>query len=140
MAAGMPGTTSNGHAVFVEEQRFLAAAIEDERVAPLEARDDAAFAGLLHQQVADGLLRHRAGRGRADVDPLGMRGRLCQQPLVDEVVVDDDVGHRQARQAAHGDQPGITWPGADQIDLAACHRRDHTTITYVNHGDTEEHE
>ena len=89
---GNPRDDLEGHAVFVKEQRLFAAAIEDEGVAPLQPRDDAAFAGLLDQQVADSLLSHRRRRGRADIDPFGVRRRLRDQPFVDEVVVDDDVG------------------------------------------------
>ena len=46
MPAGMPGTTSKRHALFVQIERFLAAAIEDERIAPLQPRDDEPFARL----------------------------------------------------------------------------------------------
>ena len=45
-----------GHALLVQEQRFLAAAIEDERIAPLEPRDELAFAGLFRDQEVDGVL------------------------------------------------------------------------------------
>ena len=50
------------HAVLVQEQRFLAAAIEDERIAPLEARDDLSFARFLDEQVVDGFLIERLRR------------------------------------------------------------------------------
>jgi hypothetical protein len=63
----------------VQEQRLFAAAIEDERVAPLQARDGLAFARLLGEQVIDRFLRHRLGRRGADVDELGARPRMHQQ-------------------------------------------------------------
>ena len=55
----------------MQEQRFLAAAVEDVRVAPLEPRDDLALAGFLGNQVADGFLRGRGGRRGAQVDAFG---------------------------------------------------------------------
>ena len=120
---GNPGNDLERDAVFVKKQRLFATSIEHEGVAPLQPCDHAAFAGLLDQQVADSLLGHRARCGRADVDPFGVRRRLRDQAFVDEVVVDDDIGQGQARQSAHGDQSRITGPCADQIDLAARHRR-----------------
>ena len=68
-----PGTTSNGMPLLVQEQRFLAAAVEHERVAPLQAHDRLALAGLLGEQQADGVLLERLRRRRADVDALGVR-------------------------------------------------------------------
>ena len=59
------GKTGNhaGHdlerdAVLVEEQGFLAPAIEHERVAPLEARNQLSRRVPLDEQVADGFLLH----------------------------------------------------------------------------------
>ena len=76
----------------MQEQRFRAAAIEDERVAPLQPRDDLAFARLLGEQIADRFLFERLRRGDADVDLLRVRPRVAQQPRVHEVVVEHDVG------------------------------------------------
>src|SRR4029453_11948693 len=54
------------HALLVEKEGLLAAAIEHEWIAPLEARDRSAFAGLLDEEVTDSFLCRRVGRGRAD--------------------------------------------------------------------------
>ena len=62
--------------MLVQEQRLFAAAIEDERVAPLQPRNELAFARLLDEQIADRFLRHRLRRRGADVDQLGAR-RAC---------------------------------------------------------------
>ena len=91
----MPGTTSNGHAVLVKEQRFLAAAIEHERIAPLEPRDDLALARFFDQQVVDGFLVERLRRSQADVDLLGVLPRIPEQPRMHEMVVEHDVGGRE---------------------------------------------
>ena len=72
------------HAVLVQEQRFLAAAVEHERVAPLQARHHLALARLLGEQVADRFLlerlrappaRRRSARPRAAPAAAGARAR-----------------------------------------------------------------
>ena len=76
----MPGTTSKRNALFVEEQRFLAAAVEHERIAPFQPDDGLALARLLREQEADRFLLERLRRGGADIDLLGVRSRGAQQP------------------------------------------------------------
>ena len=115
MPAGMPGTTSKRDALLVQEQRFGAAAVEHERVAPFQPRDRLALARLLREQVADRFLLERLRRGDADVDLLRVGARVAQQPRVDEVVVQHDVGRGQVLQPADGDQARIARAGADQI-------------------------
>ena len=105
----------------MQEQRFFAAAIEHERIAPLQPRDNAAFARLLGEQVADGLLRHGLRRGRADVDPFCVLRRVLQQARVDEMVVEHHFGDGQAGQSAHADETGVAGPGADEVDDGTRH-------------------
>jgi hypothetical protein len=64
----------------VQEQRFLAAAIEHERVAALQPRHHAAFARFLGDEQADRFLRHWLARRAADVDQFGAWSRVLQQP------------------------------------------------------------
>ena len=103
-----------GDALLVQEQRLFPAAIEDERIAPLQPRDGLAFARLLGEEVVDRFLRHRLRRCRADVDQLGARPGMRQQPAGDEVVVDDHVGDPQAFESEDRDQPRIARAGADE--------------------------
>ena len=110
-------------ALLVQEQRLLAAAVEDERIAPLQAGDDLALARLLGEQVADRVLVDRLRRGGADVDALGIGACLAQQPRVHEVVVDDDIRGLQASEPARGDQVRCTGPGANEVDEGAEHTR-----------------
>jgi hypothetical protein len=107
--------------VLLQEERFLAAVVEDERVAPLETRHELALAGLLGNQVADGLLRHRLRRRRADVDELGAPPRVEQQPRRHQVVVDDDVGPLQAGEPVHGDEPRVAGTRADERNRGLFH-------------------
>ena len=59
-----------------------------------------------------------------------------------EVVVEHDVGRREALQAAHGDEARIAGAGADQIDDAShrgrqyrCTRRVSSIVDIITHGD-----
>ena len=79
IAAGMPGTTSNGMPLLVQEQRFLAAAVEHERVAPLQPDDDLALACLLDEQAARSRPdRAACGAAAPDVDAFGVRPRASR--------------------------------------------------------------
>ena len=103
-------------ALFVQEQRFLSAAIEDERIALLDPRHDFALARLLDQQEADGVLVGVLARRSADVDALGMPRGQIEHPRWHGAVVDHHVGRLETALSAHGDQPLAPWPGADQVD------------------------
>ena len=89
--------------MLVQEQRFLRAAVEDERIAPLQPNDGAPFACLLRQQETDRVLVERLRRGRPDVDALGVAARQAQQTHVHAMVVQDDVGRFEVLAAAHAD-------------------------------------
>ena len=79
-------------ALLVQEQRFLATAVEHEWVAPLQPDDRPPFARLLSQEKTDRILIERLRRGWPDVDALRARARQSQQPPMNAMVVDDDVG------------------------------------------------
>ena len=63
----------------VKEERLFAALIEEKRIAPLQSRHGLAFARLFSEQVTNGVLIARLGRGAADVDPFGVFRRNRQQ-------------------------------------------------------------
>ena len=65
--------------MLVEEQRFLAAAIEHERVTPLQPRDDLALAGFLHEKIVDGFLGERLRRRLTNFDLFGVLPRIPEQ-------------------------------------------------------------
>ncbi len=111
-------------ALLVQEQRLLPAAVEDERVAPLQPHDRLAFARLLGQQQADRILFQRFRRRRADVDALRVRPGGTQQPRVDAVIVDDDVGRFEVALAANGDQRRIAGARSDDVDAGLFHWND----------------
>jgi hypothetical protein len=69
----------------VEEQRLRAAAVEHERVAPLQSRDRLALARFLSEEITNRLLLERLGRRDADVDLLRVRARVAEQPRRHEV-------------------------------------------------------
>ena len=86
------GHDLEGNALLVQEDRFLAAAVEHERIAPLQPHHRPAFARLLREQVGDCILVERLGGGRADVDPLRRRRALAASSRASHaMVVDDDL-------------------------------------------------
>jgi hypothetical protein len=101
------------HALLVEKQRLGAAAIEDERIAPLEPRHRFALARFFREQVTDGFLLERLRRGDADVDLLGVGARVAQQARGNDVIVQDDIRSLEILQAAYGNQSRIAWASAD---------------------------
>ena len=93
-----------------EHLELLAPAAEDERVAALEAHD-VEVAPELDEEAVDLLLRQPVA---ADAERVG--GRLVDELLRDEPVVDDGVAGAQPLQPADGDQPRVARPGADERD------------------------
>src|SRR5207247_6101776 len=66
-------------ALLMEKERFGSAAVEDERVAPLQARDGLALTRLLDQQITDRFLLQRLGRRAAEVDLFRVSARVGQE-------------------------------------------------------------
>jgi hypothetical protein len=105
----------------VKEQCLLAAAIEHEGIAPLEARDHLPLARFFGQQIADGFLRHRLRRSGAHIDHFCSRPRMPQKPLVDKAIVQHDIGTAETFEAASGDETRVTRTGANQEHLGPSH-------------------
>ena len=104
------------NALLVQEQRLGSALIEQDRIAPLEPRHDLALARLLRQQVTDGFLIALLRIVLADVDTFGRRRRPFEQPRIDVVVVNHDVGLLQTAIPAQRDEVRSAGAGADQIN------------------------
>ena len=102
----------------LQRQRFLAAAAEHERVAALEPHDAfAAPRGANHQRF-DRALRHRMPPGAlADVEALRATG-VAQHAIVDERVVQDEIGAAQPRDRGARQQAGIAGACADERDVS----------------------
>ena len=109
------------NALFVEQQRFLAAAVEHERIPPFQSDDDLAIANLLRKQDADRLLVEHARGSGADIDPLGIRAGEAEQPRWNQVIVNDHVRAFQQLPPADGDQRRIARTGADDVDARLVH-------------------
>ena len=101
--------------MLVEEQRLFRAAVEHERIAPLQSRDDAALARFFDEQHRERILRHVALGWRARENPLGIRPRPSQRRL-DRTVVHDDVRFGEQPDAARRHEPRISRARTDQID------------------------
>ncbi len=117
------GHDLEGDALLVQEQRFFAAAVEEERIALLQPGHDLALAGLLGEQEADGVLVGVLTGRAADVDPLGVARRQVEHARMHRAVVDHHVGRFEAPLSAHGHEPRPAGPGADQI-----HQRFHVSV------------
>ena len=104
---------------------FLAAAAEHVGIAALETDDALAGAGMRDQQLEDLVEGAPAVTSPvADADALGVRTGEVEQPPVEQVVVEDDVGFPQVLSAAQGEQSGITRTGADEVHTARARRRE----------------
>lgn len=101
---GYAGNNFEGNVRRGQSLNFLAAAPENEWIAALEADDGAALLRAIHHQRADFLLRHfMPGTFFADVDALGVRGRIFEQLLAGEAVVEHAIGARKRVAAFDGD-------------------------------------
>ncbi len=97
--------------MLVQEQRFLAATVEHERIAPLQPRDDFALARFFDEQVVDGFLIERLRRGQPDVDLLGVLPRIAEQARMHEVVVNARHRQPQVAKAADADEAWVAGAG-----------------------------
>ena len=120
-AGGNTGHHLEPQPLLVQEQRFGAAAVEDERIAPFQARDRLPLARLFREQIADRFLLERLRRGDADVDFLRVGPGVPQQARVHEMVVQHHVGRGETLEASNRDQSGIPGAGAYEVD-GAWHR------------------
>ena len=73
--------------------------------------DDQRVDRLLRQCMPVALLGHR--------DPLGRFGRMIEPALIDQPVMDDDIGALERLDRAQRQQPGIARTGANENDAPA---------------------
>ena len=107
--------------LLVEKERLFSAAVEHERVSPLQSCDRFSLTHLLGEKQTDRSLFERLRRGRTDIDGLGVIPYLGQHPPMDEVVEDDHVRLGEDSMALDGDQFRIARTGANQIDPRLKH-------------------
>ena len=126
-AAGSGGDAGHhleGHAFGHQGFDFLAAAAEDEGVAPLETQHPLALLRQAHQQGIDVLLLEGVLVAfLAGVDELGIATHQIQHFGRDQAIVDHHVGLLHQAQGAEGEQIRIAGARAHQIDLAGLRRR-----------------
>ena len=117
MPALMPGTMRKGMPRRHQGQGLLPAAAEDEGIAALEAQHAPAFAGELDQPQRDvallgrglaaalaGVFQHDAGLGE------------IEDPVVDQGVIDDDLGLPQPMERQQRQQARVAGTGAGEPD------------------------
>ena len=116
---GDAGDDADRDAVADQGLRLLAAAAEDEGVAPLQPQHPTARAGQVDQPQRDVALQGRGlAAALAGEDALGSRSGPVQQRRVHQRVVDDDIGLPQRVQPVQRHQPRIARPRAAEPDPA----------------------
>src|SRR5262245_16967805 len=105
----------------MKEQRFLSAAVEHERIAPLQTDDGFSVPRVLGQQKATRVLLERLGRGGSDVDSFRVGPRSSQEPRVNTMVVDHHVGGFEVSLAAYADERRIAWSSTHEVDARLLH-------------------
>ena len=96
---------------FCQDERFLAAAAEHERIAALEPDDVEAAPPVQHEQSVDLVLVEALA---ADADRV--RRRLLDELVAHQPVVDEDVAGAHELEPPGGDQAGIARAGSDEED------------------------
>ena len=90
---------------------LLTAASKDEWIATFETYHALAGLGPLYHACDDlNLLRGLCARQLSDVCHFGVRADGAQQPIVNQTVVDYDVGLVEQLSAPQGDQTGVSGP------------------------------
>jgi hypothetical protein len=113
-----------------ERLRFLAAASEHERIAPLQPHHALALATQLHEERIDRLLAGRVGAATALADLEHRHAWIhaaCRthDRRIGQRIGGDDVAARQQVATAHRDEARIARPRADEVD-DACTRVAHS--------------
>lgn len=110
-----------GKPLFLQEQRFFAAAAEHKGIAAFETGDDFAFPGQIGQKTANVFLFHRmVARSLADVNPYRVVPGPAQNAGIGQPVVDDDICPGQAVPALQRQQARIAGARANQIHFSFC--------------------
>jgi hypothetical protein len=114
---GDPRHDADRHARLHQRLPLLAAAPEDERIAPLQPQHPFACQRQLDQPQRDvALLRARLAAALARVFHLRIRTRPAKNAFIDQRVVDDHISLTQRVQRVQRHQPRIARPGADKPD------------------------
>ena len=121
---GDAGNDAEGDARRRQRHRLLAAAAEHEGIAALEPQHALPGARQRDQPLADiGLDRRRLAAALAGKFEPRLRSGQRQDALIDQRVVNDDVGLRQAGQRIEREQARIARPGAGEPDMARLEDR-----------------
>jgi hypothetical protein len=117
------------HARRPQGQRLFSAPAEDERIAALQPHHaPAALRGANHHGMDVFLGQGVTPGALADEETLRAAGNL-QDALVDEGVVQHQIGGPQPGDGSPGQQPRIAWPRSDQRHMTR-HRRDTSSVRY----------
>jgi hypothetical protein len=111
---GDAGDDVVGHAGALERERLFSTASEDERVAALQPHHAPPAARRPNHQRLYRRLRQRMAAGAlADEEPLRC-ARVTEDALVDERVVEHEIGSTQPYDGESRQQSGIARSGADE--------------------------
>ena len=109
-----------GDSSLAKGHRLLAAAAKDIGVATLETDDSLPLASIADELFIQRFLNsaHAAAAAVTDVEALALGWRQIEYAGIDEIVVEHDIGHAQELGTLQREQPGVTRPGADDVDAA----------------------
>src|SRR5208337_2133418 len=135
-----PGHNFKGNPGIGQGLALLAAATEDERVAPLEPGNDLAGQRLLDEKLVDlPLLTVVGPPNLAGIDQFGIGRGKGEERFIGKVVVDDDIGPGDAFPPLDGYESGVAGTGADQVDFALLHGYLWHIVKELTIEETEEH-
>ena len=98
----------------LQSARFLRPPSKNERVAALQPAYGLAFTSFFNHEPFDAFLLHVFMTWLfSDIDNFGILASFIKQTLVDQTIVEHNIGFAQARQTPYGDQVRIPRPRAD---------------------------
>ena len=115
---GDPGHDLERNARVTQTSPLLAAATEYVRIAAFETHHLAAGAGMLDQKLIDLLLGGPLSLSAFAHEQLfaALAGKL-EKPLVQNLIIEDEICVREVVRSFNRDQPGIAGTGADEVDV-----------------------
>ena len=126
-----PGDDVVRNAGALQRERFLAAATEHERIAALQADNAAAAPRGANYQPVNRFLRHGVSSGALADEKLLRTACILQHAIVDQRVVQHEIGRAQPGDCFPRQQSRVAGTGADERDVSF---HNHESSGALSHG------